>query len=256
MGEKHKSFSAHTAVLTFGLLLWAMEAPASPAQPSCASVVFEATKFTVCRFDSHADELRLVLTDSNGVVLRGFQHLANELGPNKARVLFAMNAGMFETDGTPVGLLIRNGVQDHALNKNSGQGNFYLQPNGVFSIEADGSVHIQTTQVFQARQTRPTWATQSGPMLLTNGAVNPAFDANGTSQFVRNGVGLVNDHEAVFAISEEPVSFGRFARLFLSGLRCREALYFDGAISSLWEPATGRMDRDHPLGPMIVLLKK
>lgn len=255
MSKEHKSFLAPTVVLTFGLLLWAVEAPASPPQPSCAPVVFETTKFTVCRFDSRADELRLALTDSDGVVLRGFQRLAKKLGPDKTRVLFAMNAGMFEADGTPVGLLIRTGVQDHALNTSSGRGNFYLQPNGVFSIEV-GSIHIQTTQVFQVRHTRPIWATQSGPMLVTNGAVNPAFDANGTSQFVRNGVGLESNHEADFAISEEPVSFGKFARLFLTGLGCRDALYFDGAISSLWEPVADRMDHNHPLGPMVVVLKQ
>jgi uncharacterized protein YigE (DUF2233 family) len=58
----------------------------------------------------------------------------------------------------------------------------------------------------------------------------------------------------VFAISDTPVSFGKFARLFTGPLGCRDALYLDGSISSLWDPANGRMDSIVPIGPMIVAL--
>ena len=56
----------------------------------------------------------------------------------------------------------------------------------------------------------------------------------------------------MFAISDAPVSFGRFARLFAGPLGCRNALYFDGAVSSLWDPPNFRMDGIVPVGPMIV----
>ena len=47
---------------------------------------------------------------------------------------------------------------------------------------------------------------------------------------------------AWFVISEEPVSFGRLARCFRDGLGCRNALYLDGAVSSLWDRPAGRRD--------------
>jgi uncharacterized protein YigE (DUF2233 family) len=79
---------------------------------------------------------------------------------------------------------------------------------------------------------------------------------NGESLYVRNGVGLVDSSHAWFVISEEPVSFGRLARLFRDTLGCKEALYLDGAVSSLWNPATGRRDSSHPVGPMIAVFER
>jgi uncharacterized protein YigE (DUF2233 family) len=55
----------------------------------------------------------------------------------------------------------------------------------------------------------------------------------------------------VFAISDGPVSFGAFARLFRDALGCRNALFLDGSISSLYAPALGRADGVYPVGPII-----
>ena len=56
-------------------------------------------------------------------------------------------------------------------------------------------------------------------------------------------------------LSEDPVSFGKFARFFRDGLKARNALFFDGAVSALWDPAKGRRDITNPLGPMVVAFK-
>ena len=56
---------------------------------------------------------------------------------------------------------------------------------------------------------------------------------------------------AVFAISERPVSFGAFARLFRDDLGCRNALFLDGSVSSLYAPNLGRSDLSRPLGPLV-----
>ena len=61
---------------------------------------------------------------------------------------------------------------------------------------------------------------------------------------------------AIFAISEAPVSFGRIARFFRDDHGCRNALYFDGVVSSLWAPSLARKDSAHPLGPMIVVMDR
>jgi uncharacterized protein YigE (DUF2233 family) len=43
---------------------------------------------------------------------------------------------------------------------------------------------------------------------------------------------------------------GKLARLFRDELHCKDALYLDGAVSSLWAPSLGRSDSGNPLGPL------
>lgn len=230
-------------------------APArTPVKPACARRVFEGSAFTVCTFDARRSELRLASQGKAGKALRGFAALASELGDDARRVELAMNAGMFDAEGAPIGLLVAAGVAVHALNTSDGAGNFYLKPNGVFSVDRDGSVHVEATAAYAARRPEPAWATQSGPMLVIDGALHPAIAPDGTSRTIRNGVGAVDAHTAVFAISDAPVSFGRFARLFRDELHCQNALFLDGAISSAWIPSAGRRDANHALGPMVVIL--
>jgi uncharacterized protein YigE (DUF2233 family) len=91
-------------------------------------------------------------------------------------------------------------------------------------------------------------------MLVIDGKMNSRFDPDGQSRYVRNGVGVDEEGVPVFAISDQPVSFGKFARLFRDALGCRNALYLDGSVSSLWDPANNRMDSFAAIGPMLVAL--
>jgi uncharacterized protein YigE (DUF2233 family) len=127
-----------------------------------------------------------------------------------------------------------------------------MQPNGVFFVDAERRARIFTTADYAASGVQPVWATQSGPMLVIGGALNRQFGQDGDSRYVRNGVG-VHDGLTYFVISEEPLSFGKFARFFRDALKCEDALYLDGAVSSLWVPAIGRRDADHAIGPMVVV---
>jgi uncharacterized protein YigE (DUF2233 family) len=138
----------------------------------------------------------------------------------------------------------------------SGPGNFYLKPNGFFWMDSARGVHVDTSDTYLARRQPAVWATQSGPMLVIAGKLNPQFDPDGASRYVRNGVGIRDLHHAVFAISDAPVSFGKLARFFRDGLNCQDALYFDGAVSSIWVPALHRQDNGAALGPMVVVLER
>jgi uncharacterized protein YigE (DUF2233 family) len=131
-----------------------------------------------------------------------------------------------------------------------------MLPNGVFSEDADGRLHIDTTQAFMARRAKPRWATQSGPMLLIAGMLHPQITNNGPSRNIRNGVCLGDQSHAFFAISEDPVSFGKLARLFRDAFNCRDALYLDGFASSLWLPSARRMDNRAPLGPVVIVTNR
>ncbi len=236
--------------------LGALAQPAAASESACETHAFEGSNFTVCAFDSRRDELRLVWTTPSGTALRGFDKLADGLGTDRVRVRFAMNAGMFEEDGKPLGLYVEGGVVRRPLNMRSGGGNFYLKPNGAFLLRRDGTLGVETSDALTNEPAAPLYATQSGPMLVIDNAFNPNIAADGPSHNIRNGVGLRDAHTALFAISDEPVSFGRLARLFRDELGCRNALYFDGTISSAWIPAERRMDVAKPLGPMVVVLAR
>jgi uncharacterized protein YigE (DUF2233 family) len=166
-----------------------------------------------------------------------------------------MNAGMYDDAGAPIGLYVEKGATAKRLNRNRGPGNFHLMPNGVFSVDDEGRVSVATTDAFAHRAASATWASQSGPMLVIDGKLHPKFDADGPSRLVRNGVGVKDARNAVFVLSEEGVSFGRFARFFRDALGCSDALYFDGTVSSLWHPQADRQDAYSSLGPMVVVLR-
>ncbi|MGQ0531230.1 MAG: phosphodiester glycosidase family protein [Caulobacteraceae bacterium] len=222
----------------------------------CVTRDFEGSRFVVCTFDARRHELRLYSRASGGSYLRSFEDLQRELGPEARNVRFAMNAGMYNDRGAPIGLYVANGEEQHAISLTDGPGNFHLKPNGVFWQGQDGAPHLETSESYARELREPRWATQSGPMLVIDGEMHPRFAEDGTSRFVRNGVGLRDVHTAYFVISSGVVSFGRFARFFRDELRCGNALFFDGAVSSLWAPSIGRSDDNHELGPMVVVLNR
>ena len=227
----------------------AATAPKWPASP-CRQILFEEARFTVC--DPGKGQLRLVAAGRDEAPLRSFAELAKRVPANQ--VAFAMNAGMFDEDGRPIGLAIADGVQVHTINLRDGGGNFHLMPNGVFVVRKSGAASIVTSKAFKPSPAIAL-ATQSGPMLVIDGKLHPKFDPDGESRFIRNGVGIELGGQPLFVISNEVVSFGKLARFFRDGLHARNALYFDGSVSSLWDPASGRQDAGVPLGPMIVAIK-
>lgn len=238
--------------LLIPLLLIALPS-AAPAAPACWKATFEGDGFTVCRYDPDHDALRLAARGSAGP-LDSLQGLKAALGPDARRVRFALNGGMYQPDQSPVGLYVAGGQTETALNRAAGAGNFFLKPNGVFWVGADGAPHVDETEAFAAAAPAARWATQSGPLLVAHGALHPAIAANGTSLTVRDAVG-VKGRAALFAISDGPVSFGRLARFLRDGMGCADALYLDGHVASLWAPALKRQDNRTGLGTFVVVLR-
>jgi uncharacterized protein YigE (DUF2233 family) len=226
--------------------------PLEQPQSACNQKLFEGSGFTVC--DPGKGAVELVAAGRDEPAIRQFADLEQRLGSRAAEVAFAMNAGMYDEDGRPIGLAIVAGKQKHAINRNKGGGNFHLMPNGVFQVRDDGSAEVVTSKAWSSSPAIR-FATQSGPMLVIDGKLHPAFEPDGTSRYVRNGVGIAPNGRALFVISEGPVSFGKFARFFRDDLKARNALFFDGAVSALWDPANGRRDITKPLGPVVVVFK-
>ena len=220
---------------------------------NCKSIVFEGRHYITCQFDPSKVELRLYYKDpKSDTVLRSFTTLQDMLTAEGRALDFAMNAGMYHHDMSPVGLYVEDGKQHAPLITGGGWGNFHLLPNGVFYLK-DGKAQVMESLKFAAAGIEPQFATQSGPMLLIDGAVHPKFLPDSDSLKIRNGVGVSEDGIVHFAISTERVRFYDFAILFRDLLKTQNALYFDGTISSVVIPELGRFDRLYPMGPMIAV---
>ncbi len=224
------------------------------ADPFCAPRIFGGASYTVCTIDLAQSKLEVFNLNSAGQPYGSFQALTDEMKAEGRELLFAMNAGMFDENLRPIGLYVEDGTQAKKLNRRNGYGNFHLKPNGVFYVKGD-HLGVVTSDDYARLPDKPDFATQSGPMLVINGVIHQAFSQTGVSRKVRNGVGMVNDHVAVFAISEDAVNFYDFASLFRDELKCANALFFDGTVSSLYSPELGRLNNFVPLGPMVGAVK-
>ena len=230
-----------------GVALALMLAP-SAAAAGCEALRFDGAPYTICR--AAPGEVRLFLNDASGRVIGTFARLRAVARARGLRIRFAMNGGMYHPDRRPVGLYVEEGRQLAPLVTAKGPGNFGLLPNGVLCI-AGGKARIMETGAFAARRPQCRLATQSGPMLVVGGALHPRLLPESRSRFVRNGVGVGRDGRLLFAISDAPVSFHAFARLFRDRLGVRDALFLDGKVSRLFAPAIGRADFGLPMGPII-----
>ncbi|MGO8740650.1 phosphodiester glycosidase family protein [Rhodoblastus sp.] len=220
----------------------------------CANLVADGYSYTICRFDPAKSDLRLFWRAPNKAPLGSFEAAATMLAPDE-KLVFAMNAGMFDDKQAPLGLYIEKGVELKRVNLRGGGGNFHLTPNGVFYVGGGKAGVLETSEFIQKRP-KADYATQSGPMLVVNGTIHPRINAAGVSEKIRNGVGIDGKGEAVFAISNQPVTFYRFASLFHDVLGCDNALFLDGSISALYAPNLGRNDFLMPMGPMIGAVEK
>lgn len=205
----------------FALLLIGPTPSAATAAPLalpslCEPITFEADSFIACTVDPEHYDIRLFLREPDGQPYGSLENFA----ANGPAVVFAMNAGMYLPDRTPQGLYVEAGNTIMPLVTADGEGNFYLKPNGVFLVTIDQRAD------------------------------------NGDSRFVRNGVGVRPDGKVVFAISQQVVSFGRFARLFRDALACPDALYLDGFVSALADDNGVLVGGGHAAGPIVAVLAR
>lgn len=222
----------------------------------CRDLSHDGNRYTICKVDTTREDLRLFLRDKSGAPFGQFSAIEAQL-PQGQHLGFAMNAGMYHADRRPVGLYVEAGkTSEGRLLTGPSKGNFGLLPNGVFCI-GDNRTDVIETLTFEQLQPDCDYASQSGPMLVIEGRLHRRFLPDSTSRFIRNGVGTNADGtRAVFAISNNPVTFHEFGRLFRDKLGLPSALYFDGKVSRLYAPSLDRSDLGFWLGPIVGVVAK
>ena len=245
------------------LTLLCLVSPGTARGEPCRNESFEGASYIVCSFDLTKDDLRIYWRGDDGKPYRTFAALAAKLKAKGKTLQFAMNGGMYQDNYRPVGLYIENRRELTPANTAMLTGapsqipNFYKKPNGVFYI-GDGIAGVAETGQFIADRPKADFATQSGPMLVIDGAIHPAFIVNSTDRKPRNGVGVSSPTAVHFVITKGRVSFYDFARFFRDGLGCRNALFLDGGEApGLYAPELGRNDppAHGGYGPIIAVVE-
>jgi uncharacterized protein YigE (DUF2233 family) len=198
-------------------------------------MVHEGIPLDVVRVDLARAKLRLHWQKADGKRIGSLVNLKKMLAEQGEEMLFATNAGIFRPGFVPGGLHVQDGVELVSLNLRDGKGNFHLQPNGVFYIDEHGA-DVVTSQSYSVSTDDLLVATQSGPMLVIDGAIHPAFREDSEHKRVRSGVGVQSPTVVYFVLSRELITFHHLARFFRDALHCNDALYLDGDISSFYVP--------------------
>ena len=195
--------------------------------------------YDVVAIDLAQHSIMLLWKDDSGEPLLTLANARSMLEARGDSVIALTNGGIYTREYASLGLYVEGGDELVAVNHADGYGNFYLKPNGVFLV-AGGSAHIVEATEYDSSVPAPDYALQSGPLLLLDGAMHPAFTRGSTNCRLRSGIGVDAQGRVYLAISNGAVNFYDFAMLFKQVLRCENALYLDGAISTLYAPVIGR----------------
>jgi len=216
---------------------------------SCLGKIKGEDQFVIYKVSPYKGNVRLYWKNKDQTILRSIARLKKDVEGRRETLLFAMNGGMFETDNSPKGLYIENFKMLKSIDKLKGNGNFYLPPNGIFYLTRNNQAVIVETQKFR-QSTEIKYATQSGPILLMNGEINPIFQKDSKNLNIRNGVGILKNGDLLFVLSKEAISFYNLARFFKES-GCENALYLDGFVSRAYLPEKNWVQNDGDFGVMI-----
>jgi uncharacterized protein YigE (DUF2233 family) len=210
--------------------------------------------FILHTYNPNTETISMYYKDANNKLLRTLGSLKQFVESSKKELIFAMNGGMYHPDFAPVGLFIADHTLHKSVNLNRGTGNFFIQPNGVFYVDANEKPGICLARDIHKVQ-KIKHATQSGPMLIINRKINPYFSDTSNYLNIRNGVGITKQGKLMFAMSRKPVTLYEFAHYFKQQ-RCVNALYLDGSISKTYAPRSRWSQLNGNFGVMIGVLKR
>lgn len=193
-------------------------------------------RYSLVHVNLKAASVKMLWKNPAGAAYGSLSEASRQLGGD---LLAVTNAGIYGENKAPLGLHIEGGAMLNPLNLNNGEGNFYWKPNGVFYVADDGAGVVESERFKSLDKPGITEATQSGPLLVIDGAINPQLKPDSKSLYTRNGIGVKSADEVYIVVSEDEVNLYDFAAVFANQLQCPNALYFDGCVSQLYLPAQG-----------------
>ena len=238
---------------------------------ACCTLVSHADDLEVVQHDgatyqlyrvsrAASSQLEMAWLDSGGKPLGDFNGLQKKLAAEGRELKFATNGGIYEHGPKPCGLAILNSRQLVPLSTKDADGNFYLKPNGVFYVDDKTGPGVMETSRYGQSGLAPRIACQSGPLLLADGKVHPAFNPNSKNRRLRNAVGVRSaDQQIIFVMSDPDdwdkgrVTFHQLSQFFLH-LGCNDALFLDGDISQMVvNPPLGKAGRPTTFATMFYI---
>ena len=211
-------------------------------------------RFLTYIVDPKKQDLKLFRKNENGQNFESIQNLKFWIEKKGLNLVFAMNGGMYKKDNSPQGLYIEKQKTLSPLDTTNAQGNFYLKPNGVFYLTTENIPKICTTEMFH-NNGKIAYATQSGPMLVIENQIHPAFKEGSSNLNIRNGVGVLPNDKVIFVLSKKEVNFYDFAKYF-KDLGCKNALYLDGFVSRAYLPSKNWIQTDGNFGVLFAVTTK
>ena len=130
--------------------------------PPCRAMEYERSAYTICEVDLRKHALRLYWKRSDGTPYAYLSALPRALDGEAGRLLFAINAGMFDPALKPVGLYVEQGRELVHANTKPGYGNFHMKPNGVFYISGDGAAASRRRAPFSSSDPGRRWRRNPG----------------------------------------------------------------------------------------------
>ncbi len=203
-------------------------------------------------------QIRMYWKDDSGNILGSLGNVKKYIQQQGSELLYACNGGMYMQNRAPLGYYIEKGKTLQKINTKNGAGNFYLKPKGVFYVDEKNRPGIKSIETADDRlllqQLNIQYLTQSGPVLVYNNTINTQFTKGSANINVRNGVGILPNGNAYFAMSTYPVNFYDFAKHF-KDKGCKEALYFDGFVSRSYCPLLNYNQLDGNFGVIVAVVK-
>ncbi len=111
---------------SFLFLAFALRSVAMAEPPKCDRIEHLSGRYIVCTFDPATETIRLYGAKTLGKVGATYDQLNTHLLHNGQHMSFAMNGGMYHHDYGPVGLLVEQGRETGALNRDDAFGNFFM----------------------------------------------------------------------------------------------------------------------------------
>lgn len=198
------------------------------SQSGIYKFVYENTAYKAFKIKIDSNHLEKLQIYENEEKLT-FSELLNDINI-KDSLLFITNCCIQDINFKPVGLLLKDYKTIHDVNLESGNGNFYLKPNGIFYSNGK-SANIIRSEDFKMDSTIK-FGFQSGPLLVENGNINNNFNKTSKNKFIRLGVGIMDNlgiQYLLFIKSDIPVNFYDFAKVFYYQFGIKYALCIESS---------------------------